>query len=138
MTLLRRPRETQLSFVGRMLIEHGEVRVYDLLWDSAYEGGGKTSVTRGAAVIHTLRHDFGWDIVTLETDGAVARYVLRDRPDAPKATPKPEPVVPAWAQGWRCVSCGGPPQREVETLLGQTGRAPCAACRMPRIFTRAA
>lgn len=135
MTLVRRERETQLSFVGRMLTEHGEVRAWDLYWDSRYADGRKTAVTRAAAVIHTLRHSFGWDIETVEDGGQVATYRLAGRPDTPRPRPAPA-TVPPWAQGWACLSCGGAPDSAPDELLGGLATALCSRCGGSRHFRR--
>lgn len=140
MTLTRRLRETQISFVARVLIEQGRVDVYDLLYASAYEDGRKTSVTRSASVIWTLRHEFGWSIDTAEHQGAVASYVLRARPEAKVAhiAPRAVPAPRSWQAGWSCMSCGQRPQSEPQERLAGMAEAVCEGCRQRRYFRRAA
>jgi hypothetical protein len=101
-------RETQRAYVERVLRERGLIATFDVLYQATYEDGTKTSISRLAAIIHTLRGE-GWHIESHDSPGHLATYALVD-------------VSP-----WRCMSCGGAPNAEPEGLLGDMGRAWCVA-----------
>ncbi|HAM56447.1 MAG TPA: hypothetical protein DCQ64_14040 [Candidatus Rokubacteria bacterium] len=119
MTLIRGERETQRAFVERTLREQGCIRTFDVLYEAFYEGGRKTSVTRLAAIIHTLRSE-GWAIETRGENAHLAVYVMAQQ----------QPI-------WRCTVCGGAPGHDPAPLLGGMGSAYCVACRGRRAFRKA-
>ena len=124
----RLSRETQRAYVERVLLSEGSISAWDCLYEGRYEDGGRFSITRLAAIIWTLRHEAGWDIDETAPQGGLAVYDVRRVGYGPEAPRTSAPAVPAWAQGWRCTTCGAPPAREPEPLLGGMGRAHCKAC----------
>lgn len=118
MSLIRNERETQRAFVERTLREHGYVHTYDVLYNTAYPDGRQASVTRLAAIIHTLRSE-GWSIDTRDDSGQVATYVLSEAKTA-----------------WRCTVCNGDPGHEPSPLLGGLGHAYCLTCNRRQTFRR--
>ena len=79
MTLTMHRGETQRALVERTLTEQGRISAHEAMFDLYGEGGGKTSITRLAPIIETLRRA-GWAIETLTAQGQQAVYVLRGRP----------------------------------------------------------
>lgn len=113
MTLTRHRPETQRQFVERTLRERGTVGAYDVLYDSRFDDGAPTSITRLASIIHDLRSD-GWDIASVDEHGHLAVYRLIASP----------------GQGWQCVTCKGAPAYGVAPhgVLGGYGRGKCTTC----------
>lgn len=74
MTLVIHDGETQTAFVERVLREDGAIATYDVLYALRDDRDRPRSITRLAAVIHTLRHERGWDIAETHADGALAEY----------------------------------------------------------------
>lgn len=131
----RHPGETQRAYVERVLLTERRIRTYDVLYSLAYDDGRKCSISRLAAVIHTLRHDAGWEIAESHDDG-LAVYRLVAAPEG--AVPEHARPRAPWQAGWSCPTCGGVPASEPEALLGGIGRAHCATCHAPRLFRKAA
>lgn len=78
---------SQERIVVRLLRERGKVGV------SAHELNYRYGITRGAAVIHKLRTEHGFEIETIdEGPGKMARYVLTSDPN-PVAAKQPPPEV---------------------------------------------
>jgi hypothetical protein len=117
----RRSRESQRTYVERVLRAEGRVATYDVLYGLAYSDGQKCSITRLAAVICDLRGD-GWTIETID-DGALAEYRL---------------VTSGASEAWRCVECGDLSFLPVTTVLGGMGEGRCDSCHTRRYFRRAA
>jgi hypothetical protein len=123
--LIRHAGETQRQFVERILRTEGRIATYEVLYDARWEDGRKTSITRLAAIIHTLRGE-GWQVVTQGT-GGVAVYVL--------LTFRPVVSVPAW-RAWTCTACGGRPSSVPEPVLGGMAAGRCESCKGRRTFRR--
>jgi hypothetical protein len=122
MTLIRRNGESQRAFVERVLREDGRISAYDALYASWYDDGRPTSLTRLAAVIHTLRSE-GWEIDAHADRGRLAEYRLRQAP-AP--------------DGWRCAVCKSTPATPPVEVLGGMAQAHCGTCAARRFFRRPA
>lgn len=127
----REPGETQRAYVERVLRDEGRIATFDCLYSLSYADGTRCSITRLAAIIWSLRHEDGLDIVEQAAPGHLAVYMLARQGDA-------APAVPAWASEWRCASCGARPGHEPEVLLGDLARSWCPSCAERRTFRRAA
>lgn len=132
MDLIREQGESQRAFVERMLLAHGEVRVFDLVYNARYDDGTKCSLTRTATHIWSLRHESGYDIETTGGPGDLAVYVLHGKTSTPAAAPAP--VAPAW----RCTRCRSFPAALPEPLLGGMAIGPCPNCGKGSYFRAAA
>ena len=129
----RHENETQRAYVERVLLTERRIRVYDVLYNLAYANGRKCSITRLASIVHTLRHQAGWEIAESHEAG-LAVYRLVAAPEG--AVPEHARPVQPWQSGWTCPTCGGVPAQEPEALLGGIGRAWCARCDSQRMFRR--
>lgn len=125
MTLIRKQHETQRAFVERVLREDGSISAYDVLYDARFEDGGRTSVTRLAAVIFDLRKA-GWSIDERASHGSLATYSLS------------EVKEPAWRRGWHCQTCGSLPATEPVEKLAGFAEAHCPVCARRTYFRRSA
>lgn len=125
MTLIRKSHETQRAFVERVLREDGSISAYDVLYEARFEDGGRTSVTRLAAIVYTLRQE-GWQIEERATHGSLATYTYRDAKQ------------PEWRIGWHCQTCGSLPSTEPVLALGGFGEAHCPVCAKRTYFRRSA
>lgn len=130
MELVRHSDESQRAFVERMLMEHGEVRVYDLVYNARFDDGTKCSLTRTATHVWSLRHEDGLDIETTGGKGDLAVYVLRGM----RSRPAPEPVAPEW----RCASCRALPAATPVPVLGGMSQGHCPNCGKGAYFRRTA
>lgn len=80
----RQAGETQRAYVERVLAAEGRIATYDVLYGLSYADGQKCSITRLAAIIHTLRHEAGWTIAEGHENGlAVYRLVAAAGPGRP-------------------------------------------------------
>lgn len=108
---------SQTDLVRARLLATGRVSTYDAI----FHGIAGRHPTRVAAIIHTLRHREGFDIVTEQDDDGLAVYVLRGVPagtTAPVLSQVPmwdtagdglgddAPVVSPLRQTWAHRSCG--------------------------------
>ena len=90
----RERKGAQLNLVAGMFRSYGRIEAHDLLRDHG--------ITRLAAIIHTLRHTYGWDIVTLpRKPGHMASYRLASKP-ASYSLPSKRRSKAVWS----CVTCG--------------------------------
>ena len=71
--------ETQRAYVERVLATEGRISAYDALYRLSYADGSPCSITRLAAIVHTLRHEAGWGIAEFHEAG-LAVYRLTSRP----------------------------------------------------------
>lgn len=76
-----------------------------------------TRTTRLASTIHTLRHDWGWDIKTERAEGLQAIYLVDKVGEMPKSAAKPPKGMQEWTcLGYKRTSRGpGPRAKEFAT-----------------------
>lgn len=92
--IARFERETQRAYVERVLRTERRLATYDALYNLTYRDGTKCSITRLAAIVCQLRIE-GWNIQTLEGEGATAIYRFMSGPDVPEAAAAIPPVATA-------------------------------------------
>lgn len=125
MSLIRRSGETQRAFVERVLREDGSISTYDVLYSATYEDGRRTSVTRLAAIVYTLRQE-GMAIDERAAHGELATYTLRHAEQ------------PEWRRGWHCATCRSLPSTAPVEKLGGFAEAHCPVCARKSYFRRTA
>lgn len=125
MSLIRRTGETQRAFVERVLREDGSISTYAVLYEATWEDGRRTSITRLAAIVYTLRQE-GMAIDERAGLGELATYTLRHAQG------------PDWQRGWHCATCRSLPATAPVEKLGGFAEAHCPVCGRKSYFRRPA
>lgn len=114
MSLTIRTGEPQTAFVERVLHEQGRISTFDALYGLSDDKGDRRSITRLAAVIHTLRHDRGWVIDENAAPGELATYRVVRAPNLGRPVGRVRVCPGCGAEHAVGTSCGTLPTHQKE------------------------
>lgn len=134
---------TNVEVTEAILKRDGSIRAFDAVYTLTcpFDGDVRRN-TRLAATIHTLRHERGMTIETVQPAAVpgsrqrpLADYVL-----APMSAPgrlTANGHHDAAAEGWACAKCGGRPRTVPVNAFGRYAHAACDNCGPRAVFKQA-